>query len=261
MNKEFINNKLVELSEERGVEIIYACESGSRAWGFSSSDSDYDIRFIYAHNPRWYLALNSAVAKDTIHYDEADLDITGWDLKKALYLFYKSNPGFMEWLNSPIVYTDTYALTGQLRAWMTEHGYWNRKSAQYHYFHMAKNNWKNYLQNGHKVLVKKYLYVVRPMLAVLWIQEHGTPVPVRFETLLKAMVEPNTPLYTEIENLLIDKRAGKELSYGDHRPAIDNFVENLISWYDTEGFDGKRQRRSLDLLNVLFIETLEEVWA
>lgn len=248
------------MAEDCDVRIIYACESGSRSWGFSSSDSDYDVRFVYAHQPRWYLALNSAVAKDTIDYIEADLDIAGWDLKKALYLYYKSNPGFMEWLNSPFVYIEKYHMAEQLRAWMTTNGFWNTKSAQYHYFHMARNNWKKYLQNGHRVLVKKYLYVVRPMLAVLWIQEKGTPIPVDFETLFKTMVPAATPLYEEIATLLQDKREGKELSYGNHRPAIDKFINKLISWFDKEGFEGTQRKRKLDLLNLLFIETLEEVW-
>jgi predicted nucleotidyltransferase len=100
-----ILEQLEQIEQEEQVTILYACESGSRAWGFPSQDSDYDVRFIYLHKPEWYLSI----------YDKRDvierpinnmLDINGWDLRKALNLFRKSNPPLLEWLQSPIQYKE-----------------------------------------------------------------------------------------------------------------------------------------------------------
>ena len=100
---ETIKNRLLEIEKEQNVKILYAVESGSRAWGFESVDSDYDVRFIYAHSKNWYL--NILPKRDVIEYPiEDELDYSGWDLRKTMFLINKSNPVFFEWLRSPIVY-------------------------------------------------------------------------------------------------------------------------------------------------------------
>jgi hypothetical protein len=97
-----IISKLDEIETRENVLIFYACESGSRAWGFPSSDSNYDIRFLYLRPKDWYLSIDSG--RDVIELPILDsLDINGWDLKKALGLLMKSNPSLLEWLDSPIV--------------------------------------------------------------------------------------------------------------------------------------------------------------
>ena len=74
-----IINRLQELEAENNVKILYACESGSRAWGFPSATSDYDVRFIYLRPVEWYLSIEQK--RDVIEYPvENDLDISGWDL-------------------------------------------------------------------------------------------------------------------------------------------------------------------------------------
>lgn len=103
MMLDIILNKLDDIERKENVKIIYAVESGSRAWGFDSQDSDYDVRFIYVRPLNDYLSLEDI--KDTIDYELNDVfDINGWDLKKALKLLYKSNPTLYEWKASPIVY-------------------------------------------------------------------------------------------------------------------------------------------------------------
>ena len=107
---ETVKERLLEIEKEKQVKILYAVESGSRAWGFESLDSDYDIRFIYAHNKNWYL--NILPKKDVIEYPIVnDFDYSGWDLRKTMFLVNKSNPVLFEWLKSPIVYyKDNYFL-------------------------------------------------------------------------------------------------------------------------------------------------------
>jgi uncharacterized protein len=92
---------------EHQVRILFAIESGSRAWGFASPNSDYDVRFIYAHDPVWYQAVDLEERRDVIEYAIVDdIDLNGWDVRKALRLFWKSNPAFVEWIQSPIIYLE-----------------------------------------------------------------------------------------------------------------------------------------------------------
>ena len=101
--EDIIRKKLKEIEQKENVKIIMAVESGSRAWGFASPDSDYDVRFVYVRRPEDYLRLEKT--KDVIEWQLDDvLDINGWDLKKALQLMHDSNPSIFEWCASPIVY-------------------------------------------------------------------------------------------------------------------------------------------------------------
>jgi uncharacterized protein len=109
-----IIKRLHEIEQTQEVRIQYACESSSRAWGFPSADSDYDVRFIYLHRTDWYLSVEAK--RDVIEYRlEQNLDINGWDLKKALRLFRQSNPPLLEWLGSPIVYLEKTSTSAKLR--------------------------------------------------------------------------------------------------------------------------------------------------
>src|SRR6201990_2789542 len=98
-----VRDALAQVEAERHVRVLYACESGSRAWGFASRDSDYDVRFLYVHEPDWYLSVQDR--RDVIEEPLSDeLDVSGWELRKALRLLRKSNPPLLEWLKSPFVY-------------------------------------------------------------------------------------------------------------------------------------------------------------
>ena len=113
---EDIQRRLTAAEIEHDVKVLYACESGSRAWGFASPDSDYDVRFIYAHKRDWYLSFDIERRRDVIEYPIVDdIDIGGWDIRKALYLFTRTNGALLEWLNSPIVYRDQGHLSERLR--------------------------------------------------------------------------------------------------------------------------------------------------
>jgi predicted nucleotidyltransferase len=164
----------VEMSE--GVRILLAVESGSRAWGFPSRDSDYDVRFVYIHPPEWYLSVDADLHRDVIERPILDeIDLSGWEIRKALLLFAKSNPPLLEWLSSPLVYRDTKTLASRLRDLLP--AYYAPNASLYHYLHMAQGNFKDYLR-GDVVWVKKYFYVLRPLLAVRWIEQGRGPVPI-----------------------------------------------------------------------------------
>jgi predicted nucleotidyltransferase len=150
-----ILTELERIEHEENVRILYACESGSRAWGFPSKDSDYDVRFLYARPVDWYLSILEK--RDVIERPISGmLDINGWDLRKALNLFRKSNPPLLEWLQSPIVYRENRAIAEQIRR--ISPFTFSQKSCMYHYLHMAKRNYREYLQ-GERAKIKKYEFL------------------------------------------------------------------------------------------------------
>ena len=179
--KELIQEKLREIEQREKCRILLAVESGSRAWGFASPDSDYDVRFIYVRPEKAYLRLDRA--RDVIEVPiNEELDINGWDIDKTLRLLHKSNPTVFEWFSSPIIY-QTSAFADQFRPIMQK--YFSSKAGLWHYLHMAEGNYRDYLK-GEMVRAKKYFYVLRPILACEWILKKGTPPPMLFTDLVKS---------------------------------------------------------------------------
>ena len=174
-----IQDNLDQIEEQYDVKILLAVESGSRAWGFASADSDYDVRFIYVHRPEEYLRIDSM--KDMIEWqlDEV-LDINGWDLRKALLAFVKGNPNVMEWANSPIIYRKSKHWDALREAAMH---YFSEKSALCHYYGTANSTLKGHL-TGERIRYKKYFYALRPLLCCRWIEKYHTAPPMEFTKLL-----------------------------------------------------------------------------
>lgn len=250
--KDLIVAKLRGIESKERVKILYAVESGSRGWGFESKDSDYDVRFIYIHPLNWYLSIEEG--KDVIEYPVSEqLDISGWDIKKALKLFKDSNPPLYEWLTSPIIYLEQGNFVHKLRELIPQ--FYSPVSSMHHYLSMAKGNYKAYLK-GQKVRIKKYFYVLRPIFACMWIEKYKTMPPMEFEKLLKGQ-ELEKNLANEVPNLLRRKRSGEELDLEERIEVIQNFLKRKIEYF--EGYAerlGSRKRTSKDLLDKLFLDTL-----
>lgn len=248
---------LKEIATRHDVRILWAVESGSRAWGFASRDSDYDIRFIYAHPRDWYLSVNEG--KDTIEVMdmENDLDFAGWDVRKALRLFAKSNPPLLEWLDSPLVYMQDGELRTGMRALRDQ--IFRPQAGIYHYIAMAKRNWNEYLLGRETVRLKKYLYVIRPLLACMYIERTGEMAPMEIEVLMNEL-PPRGPLLVDIIALLGRKRYEHELGEGPPEPLIDAWIKERMEHYRLHppAYD-PRQRPSYDQLDQLFRQTLDEV--
>lgn len=205
ISRDLILRKLRKIKEKEQVKILYAVESGSRGWGFESKDSDYDIRFIYIHPLKWYLSIEDK--RDVIEYPVSNsLDISGWDIRKALKLFKNSNPPLYEWLNSPIIYFEVGNFTQKLRGLIPK--FYSPVSYLHHYLNMAKGNYKAYLTNE-KVKMKKYFYVLRPIFACMWIEKHKTIPPMEFKKLFRAQ-KLHPKLTNLIQQLLDRKRLSAE---------------------------------------------------
>jgi len=215
-----IEATLARVEAEHKVRILFACESGSRGWGFASPDSDYDVRFIYAHHVDWYLTVFPG--RDVIELPINEVyDVSGWDLRKALGLLRNGNATLVEWLSSPVVYRADDTFLASVRAAAAE--VHRPERAFHHYLHMAKKNYREYLR-GDLVRLKKYLYVLRPLLACLWIERERGPVPMRFQDLVNQLIT-DSALIVAIEELLAIKRRALESGEGVAIPVINQFIE------------------------------------
>lgn len=246
--------KKIEYLEK--IKILYAVESGSRGWGFESKDSDYDVRFIYVCPLERYLSIDEK--RDVIEYPVIDqLDISGWDIKKALNLFKNSNPPLYEWLNSPIIYLEQGAFAQRLRDLMPI--FYSPVSCLHHYLNMAKRNYMAYLR-GKKVKVKKYFYVLRPIFACMWVERQKTISPMEFEKLL-ALQKLDKNLVGEVEKLLARKKAGEELDVEDKIEIIDTFLEDKIKYFENYVKTLKSEKpKQVETLENLFRDILKEQW-
>jgi uncharacterized protein len=259
--KETILTSLLKIEEDYHVKILYAVESGSRAWEFPSKDSDYDVRFIYVHKKNDYLAIDPmgiGKKRDVIELPINDLlDISGWELTKALRLFRKSNPPLMEWLTSGIVYYQAFSTIDQMKE--LSQTIFAANSCLHHYLNMASNNFREYLQ-GDEVKIKKYFYVLRPVLAARWIEKYQEFPPLEFQKLVEDLL-PEGELKIEILTLLKRKIAGDELDYEPKIELINSFLKEEITrlreYANTLDLDIPDSTHQLDLL---FRNTLEEVW-
>lgn len=219
-----IEDKLCEIEQKENVKVIYAVESGSRAWGVESPDSDYDVRFIYVRNREDYLRLEEH--RDVIEWQLDDvLDINGWDLKKTLIQFHKGNATLFEWANSPIVYkiTDKWK-----EIYECGKKYFSEKAAMYHYYGTANSTFKQYLQND-KVKYKKYIYALRPLLACKFIEDNHSIPPVKFEELIKQNIP--IELSEEIQRMLLIKAKSDEKALNQKLPVIQSYIEDKIIRY------------------------------
>jgi predicted nucleotidyltransferase len=253
--RERILERLAEIEHSEGVRVLYACESGSRAWGFPSADSDYDVRFLYLHPADWYLSIEDR--RDVIERPVQELiDLSGWDLRKALRLFRKSNPPLLEWLGSPIVYVEQFTVADQLRR--LKPVYYSRQACAYHYVHMARGNFRDYVK-GDRMRFKKCFYVLRPILALNWIERDLGIVPTQFGELVNGLgLDPT--LKAEIDRLLEVKHKGTELDWGPRIGPISDFIESELSRFERSTFGYDRHAGSAEQLDDLFRGALNEVW-
>lgn len=248
--KDLIIQKLKEIEQQEDIRILHAVESGSRAWGFPSPDSDYDVRFIYVRRPDFYLKLEKT--RDVIELPINDmLDINGWDISKTLRLLHSSNPTLFEWMNSPVVYRET-EFADLIQPYLDR--YFSCKSGLYHYLSMAEGNYREYLK-GDIVKAKKYFYVLRPILACKWILHKGTRPPMLFRELMDSELEDS--LKPVVENLLDLKMNAPEIKEIPRVDIINSYLDRTIEGLKVEiaAFPAEH-RADWDPLNQLFLETL-----
>lgn len=244
-----VKKKLKKIEEKENVKVLLAVESGSRAWGFASKDSDFDIRFIYLRKQDDYLKLEGI--RDVIEWQLDDtFDINGWDLNKALRLIYASNPSIFEWLNSPIVYktSDDYLKLKELSK-----DYVSYKKLIMHYVHFAKRNYRVYFKTD-IVKYKRYLYVLRGILTSRYILENKDTPPMLFDELIYLLP---TDIKTIVNDLLDNKKSGNEIDNGSRFKLLDVYIENELNKIVVEAGGLKEDKNDWKKLDDYFIKTIK----
>lgn len=223
--KETISTHLATIERKYAVKIVYACESGSRAWGFASTNSDYDVRFLYLHAPNWYLSIYEK--RNVIEYmNNGVLDINGWDIRKALRLLQKGNAALREWLHSPIVYLMQEPARSLLlelaeQAFLPE-------TLCYHYLSMARKSLVT-IRNASQAKLKTYLYALRPLLCCRWIIEQNIQPPMLIDDLLSAcMPQEQRQIWELVQQLLEQKRHGEETSMVERSEVFESFLAEQL---------------------------------
>ena len=215
--REAIRRELEAVEQAKGVRVLLSVESGSRSWGMASEDSDYDVRFVYVRPLRDYLRLDKG--RDTIEWRlDKVFDVTGWDVVKFLRLMRGSNPSVFEWLSASIVYAESpdFALVREVSG-----GCFSPKASAFHYLGMEREHDRAYL-HGPTVGAKKYLYMVRALLAARWCLEERSPAPMLLRDLMSAKLPAQ--MAPVVEDLLAVKAAGKEHQQLAHIPELEAWI-------------------------------------
>lgn len=247
---ENIEQTLKQIEAEHKVKILYACETGSRAWGFPSPDSDYDVRFIYLHKTDWYLVLNEQ--KDTIEFMDGDLDITGWDLRKCLKLLKKSNVPLIERFQSPVQYYADDTFRAEFVQLIQE--YYSPTASFFHHYSLANKFWEE-LKEQKNVKLKSYFYLVRSLLSCIWIIKDKTVLPMDIEGLMKYI---DSGSRDELRKLISLKATVGEKYLHPKNATMQTFVTGLLAFVEDNKNDLSVNNQDFDLLNKFFLKTLYE---
>ena len=250
--KQAIQEKLTHIARTEPLHFLLAVESGSRAWGFASPDSDYDVRAIYIRPQPYYLQIDEA--KDTFEFIENQwFDVGGWDIRKALRLLRKSNAVLLEWLRSPMVYTQDDDFTGRLNALAPQ--YVQAAALLHHYRGIAGNALKA-MDLVHPVKLKKWFYVLRPLLAARWAVKQGGIPPM---TLAELMSEWQTDCAAQITDLVAIKAEQDESYLHTLSPELQRLTVDLYNEVSELSAPAAQAADSAPL-NELFRETLAAVY-
>lgn len=218
-----IDAGLAAVRRAHGVEIPLAVESGSRAWGFPSPDSDYDCRFIFLRTTSDYLSLYPQ--RDVIETPlEGVLDVNGWDLAKALKLLLKGNAVVVEWLTSPIIYCADSWFRDEFNALAAR--VVSRDLVASHYLHLGERQRHAYFSDEKQFRLKKLFYALRPAAALRWLRTHpGQAVaPMHFPTLL-ANCEAPDDVKALVDALIARKAVTRELGSGSLPEVLADFID------------------------------------
>jgi uncharacterized protein len=243
-----IQTILTNIEQRKQIKILYACETGSRAWGFPSPDSDYDIRLVYMHERDWYLSLNQR--KDTIEIMDGDLDITGWDLRKCLTLMKKSNAPLIERFQSPIEY---YAAPGFATDFKKlVENYYSPIAVFYHHYSLAKKFWED-LKDKEAYKLKSVFYLVRSLLSCNWILEDNSVLPMDIFGLIKYVTDEQKQKLNEL--IALKATVGEKYLHAKD----DKLNEWITAWLEkAEAGKGKLTANKNDMkgLNAFFLKML-----
>lgn len=257
-----ILEKMEELEKCNNITIVYSVEAGSRAYGYNTETSDYDIRFVYYYNDkREYLKLDKP--KETLcgfSNENNMFDWCGWELRKTVQHLKESNPNIIEWLNSPIVYIDKNNFKSNCKSILLKMH--SHMSLMYHYYSMAKNNWKVWIEDKNVVITKKYFHVIRPLANLILIMDKylsenpSNELIIDFETLMeniKNMI--SNEIYNEVKNLLENKRKSTQKDISEPNIIINEWIISVFEQFEKLRKENKTTNNETDFAIQSIIRT------
>ena len=253
-----MNEKIIQyldkIEKEKDVRILLACETGSRAWGFPSPDSDFDIRIIYVHKKDWYLSLSEKRDSIDLMFENNEIDITGWDLRKSLRLLQKSNPPLLERIQSPILYKHNSSFLKEMND--LANSQYSRIATIHHYLSMAKKFLEE-LKEKEDYKLKKFFYALRSATACKWILEKEEMPPIEFQKMLSGLNIENS-LINRINELISLKATISESYLHNGEKELINFIEICINSADEKRKFLPSSKGNIDELNSFFLKMLAQ---
>jgi len=250
--KKKISHYLSKIEEEKDVKILLACETGSRAWGFPSPDSDFDIRIIYKHKKDWYLSLNEQKDNIDLMFENNEIDITGWDLKKSLKLLQKSNAPLLERIQSPILYKYDKEFLDEMK--LVAQNQYSRIATIHHYLSMTKK-FTEELKEKEEYKLKKFFYALRSATACKWIVEKEEMPPIEFMKMVNGL-GLSSSLTKRINELISLKATISESYYHKGEKELISFIEECIELADEKRQSLSASKGDIEDLNTFFLKTL-----
>lgn len=241
-----MRTKIVELlrdfEHKYEIRILLAVTSGSRGLGYSSPESDWDVRFIYVHKPEWYFSV--APTDDVIEYVDAasGLDVEGFDLKKALALLTKTNPIESDWLHTKDILIVDEDFLGRMLTF--ERMCYNTKRAMYHFYSISVKHNERYLDK--EITLKRFIYYMRGMLACRWIERNGCHPPIIVDELIDATITDNEKVRLAAHNLLASKREGKTHDKDIVESGLVDYVFSMQEYYNELLHNSRINKPSFD---------------
>lgn len=245
---EKIKEILNEIELKKKIQILYACETGSRAWGFPSPDSDYDIRFIYMHERDWYLSLSQR--KDTIEFMDGNLDITGWDLKKCLTLLKTSNATLIERFQSPIAYFSVKGFKDEFKNLIES--YYSPTAVFFHHYSLTKKFWEE-VKDANKYKLKSWFYMARSLFSCAWILEKDSVLPMNIQTLIEWMSEDWKSRINELIDL---KKTVGERYLHPKDVELNERISALLELVEKSQDNLRVNKTDMSYLNRFFLKTV-----
>ncbi len=246
---ENIKDILSKIEQDKNIKILYACETGSRAWGFPSPDSDYDVRFIYMHEKDWYLSLSER--KDTIEVMDGDLDISGWDLKKCLQLLKKSNAPLIERFQSPVEYYAAPGLKEEFLSLIKE--YYSPTAVFFHHHSLAHKVWFE-LKDADEYKLKSWFYLVRSLLSCNWIIKDKSVLPMDIEGLMRYITDD---IKQKINSLIDLKRTVGEKYMHRKDQDLHAWITAMFDFIENHKDNLGVNRSDISSLNQFFLKQLK----
>jgi uncharacterized protein len=247
---ESIKAKLSQIEQNKNIKILYACETGSRAWGFPSPDSDFDVRFIYMHKRDWYLSLS--LRKDTMEHMDGDLDITGWDLRKCLTLLKKSNTPLIERFQSPIEYFSIPGFKEEFKQLVKN--YYSPIAVFFHHHSLAVKFWED-LKGKEEFKLKNFFYLIRSLLSCNWIIKDRSVLPMHIEGLMKYISDEEKALLRDLIKL---KATVGEKYLHPMQDVLQSWVLELFDYIEANKTNLDVNRTDIGLLNQFFLKMLKD---